>query len=88
MAATTLIPKSDSARFELLPVTSSSHRCILALDLGTTTGWALRGHDGLITSGWENWTVYPVPSRPFGSKRFAATRAPTRATFTAGSWRR
>ena len=24
---------------------------ILALDLGTTTGWALRGHDGLITSG-------------------------------------
>ncbi len=26
-------------------------RCILALDLGTTTGWALRGHEGLITSG-------------------------------------
>ena len=26
------------------------NRCILALDLGTTTGWALRGH-GLITSG-------------------------------------
>lgn len=26
-------------------------RTILALDLGTTTGWALRGHDGLITSG-------------------------------------
>ena len=25
--------------------------CILALDLGTTAGWALRGHDGLITSG-------------------------------------
>ena len=25
--------------------------CILALDLGTTTGWALRGSDGLITSG-------------------------------------
>lgn len=24
---------------------------LLALDLGTTTGWALRGHDGLITSG-------------------------------------
>ena len=31
---------------------SNEHpRCILALDLGTTTGWALRGHDGLITSG-------------------------------------
>jgi hypothetical protein len=28
-----------------------SQSCILALDLGTTTGWALRGHDGLITSG-------------------------------------
>ena len=26
-------------------------RCNLALDLGTTTGWALRGFDGLITSG-------------------------------------
>lgn len=25
--------------------------CILALDLGTSTGWAIRGHDGLITSG-------------------------------------
>ncbi len=25
--------------------------CILALDLGTSTGWALRAHDGLITSG-------------------------------------
>ncbi len=25
--------------------------CILALDLGTTTGWALRSADGLITSG-------------------------------------
>jgi hypothetical protein len=25
--------------------------CILALDLGTSTGWAFRGHDGLITSG-------------------------------------
>ena len=24
---------------------------ILALDLGTTTGWAIRGYDGLITSG-------------------------------------
>ena len=24
---------------------------ILALDLGTTTGWALRSHDGLVTSG-------------------------------------
>jgi len=28
-----------------------SRSCILALDLGTTTGWALRSHDRLITSG-------------------------------------
>ena len=33
--------------------------CILALDLGTTTGWALRSRDGLITSG----TVSFRPSR-------------------------
>ena len=42
------------------PVTNSPVRmedgggllpCILALDLGTSTGWAIRGHDGLITSG-------------------------------------
>jgi Holliday junction resolvasome RuvABC endonuclease subunit len=26
-------------------------RTILALDLGTSTGWAIRDHDGLITSG-------------------------------------
>ena len=32
---------------------------ILALDLGTTTGWALRGADGLITSG----TLSLRPSR-------------------------
>ena len=31
---------------------SNEHpRCMLALDLGTTTGWALRSHEGLITSG-------------------------------------
>jgi len=28
-----------------------SRSCILGLDLGTTTGWALRSHDGLTTSG-------------------------------------
>lgn len=30
---------------------NNTPRCILALDLGTTTGWALRGYDGLITTG-------------------------------------
>lgn len=33
-----------------LPVTLA-HHAVLALDLGTITGWALRGHDGSITSG-------------------------------------
>ena len=28
---------------------------VLALDLGTTTGWALRGIDGHITSGSERF---------------------------------
>ncbi len=36
-----------------------THRTILALDLGTTTGWAIRDFDGLITSG----TVSFKPSR-------------------------
>ena len=30
---------------------TENQRTILALDLGTTTGWALRSFDGLITSG-------------------------------------
>jgi hypothetical protein len=34
-----------------LPDISCSVKSMLALDLGTTTGWALRGRDGLITSG-------------------------------------
>ena len=33
------------------PLDTPRYRCILALDLGTSTGWAIRGHDGLITSG-------------------------------------
>ena len=41
---------------ELIPTRTPSEtfggaQTIIALDLGTTTGWALRGHDGLITSG-------------------------------------
>lgn len=33
------------------PSLSEPARTILALDLGTNTGWALRGYDGLITTG-------------------------------------
>nr|WP_027286179.1 hypothetical protein [Rubritepida flocculans] len=36
--------------FAPLPV-ALAHRAVLALDLGTTTGWALRGRDGGIASG-------------------------------------
>lgn len=37
---------------DVLPEPGAINRsCILALDLGTTTGWALRSHDGLISSG-------------------------------------
>ena len=42
-----------------LPPAFRADRTLLALDLGTTTGWALRCHDGLITSG----TVSFRPSR-------------------------
>ncbi|WP_209426942.1 hypothetical protein [Pararhodobacter sp. SW119] len=46
--------------------------CILALDLGTATGWALRSHDGLITSG----TVSFRPSRyDGGGMRYVRFRA-------------
>jgi hypothetical protein len=41
-----------------LPVTPRQH-AVLALDLGTTTGWALRARDGGITSG----TMTFKPSR-------------------------
>ncbi len=33
------------------PSISPAHHAVLALDLGTTTGWALRSRDGSITSG-------------------------------------
>ena len=44
---------------QTLPETFAGAKTILALDPGTTTGWALRGFDGLITSG----TVSFKPSR-------------------------
>ena len=65
MAQPTLIPNCDGARFESLPLDTPRNRVeqtyaapqgprfctTLALDLGTSAGWAIRGHDGLITSG-------------------------------------
>ena len=48
-----------------------AHHAVLALDLGTTTGWALRGQDGGITSG----TISFKPTRfEGGGMRFLRFR--------------
>jgi len=49
MADTTLSSAAIGATPKMPP--PERGRTILALDLGTTTGWAIRGFDGLITSG-------------------------------------
>ena len=58
MADTTLADANLGATPKT-PMPTEPARTILALDLGTTTGWAIRGFDGLITSG----TVSFKPSR-------------------------
>ena len=58
MAHSTLTTDSMGARPEL-PTATSVDRTLLAIDLGTTTGWALKSQGGLITSG----TVSFRPSR-------------------------
>ena len=58
MAEATLTLPGGDAR-AALPAAASACPTILALDLGTLTGWALRAYDGLITSG----TVSFRPSR-------------------------
>ena len=58
MADTTLASATLGATPKTLPPAEPT-RTILALDLGTTTGWAIRDFDGLITSG----TVSFKPSR-------------------------
>ena len=50
MADPTLITTGIGAR-AVLPAACETGRTSLALDLGTTTGWAIRSFDGLITSG-------------------------------------
>ena len=59
MADTTLTNANLGATPKTPMPLAQGQRTILALDLGTTTGWALRGFDGLITSG----TVSFKPSR-------------------------
>ena len=51
MADTTLAEANLGATPKTPLSPAQGHRTILALDLGTITGWALRGYDGLITSG-------------------------------------
>jgi hypothetical protein len=51
MAETTLISTARHASPVPAARAAPNFRAILALDLGTTTGWAIRGYDGLITSG-------------------------------------
>ena len=51
MADTTLADANLGATPKTPMTPAQDHRTILALDLGTTTGWAIRGLDGLITSG-------------------------------------
>lgn len=58
MAEATLTTRMQEAIPDLPPAFRVD-RTLLALDLGTTTGWALHGADGLITSG----TVSFKPSR-------------------------
>jgi Holliday junction resolvasome RuvABC endonuclease subunit len=60
MASATLIaPAPDASRAPTTPPLVLADRSVLALDLGTTTGWALRTGDGRITSG----TLTFKPSR-------------------------
>ena len=51
MASTTLTLPAEMASPATALSLCSAHDVILALDLGTTTGWALRSIDGSITSG-------------------------------------
>ncbi|GIX11576.1 hypothetical protein [Elioraea sp.] len=61
MALATLTPPAPLASGSAaipLPL-ALAHRAVLALDLGTTTGWAIRFQDGAVTSG----TMTFKPSR-------------------------
>ena len=59
MHAMTETAPVDAGATRFTPSPTNAHRAILSLDLGTTTGWALRAPDSLITSG----TVSFRPSR-------------------------
>lgn len=74
MALATLpMPAADASGPPIMPapIVGLAHHAVLALDLGTTTGWALRSRDGGITSG----TMSFKPSRfEGGGMRFLRFR--------------
>jgi Holliday junction resolvasome RuvABC endonuclease subunit len=72
MASTTLTLPAASAASAAIPISAASPAAILALDLGTTTGWALLGADGVVTSGTASFK----PSRyDGGGMRYLRFRA-------------
>jgi Holliday junction resolvasome RuvABC endonuclease subunit len=72
MASTTLALPAANASQPTFSMPGSAQAAILALDLGTTTGWALRTADGLITSGAVSFR----PSRyDGGGMRYVRFRA-------------
>lgn len=58
------------------PQGAHAHRAILALDLGTTTGWVLRAPDSLITSGTASFrpSRYDSDSMRYGTARTIGDR--------------
>jgi hypothetical protein len=72
--ATLTMPTADASRPPIIaqPHVALRHHAVLALDLGTTTGWALLGQDGRVTSG----TMTFRPSRfEGGGMRFLRFRS-------------
>lgn len=70
--ATLTMPAAHASGPPIVPLAAGlAHHAVLALDLGTTTGWALRSRDGGITSG----TMTFRPSRfEGGGMRFLRFR--------------
>lgn len=72
MASTTLTLPAHKANSPAMKMPGLAQAAILALDLGTSTGWALRTSDGLITSGTASFR----PSRyDGGGMRYVRFRA-------------
>ena len=73
MASTTLTLPAEMASPATALSLCSAHDVILALDLGTTTGWALRSIDGSITSGTAEFRLDRWQSGGMRFLRFSGT---------------